>query len=253
MLAAIVLVSVFAGTGNNTYKQVKQPDKQDSRTENAQGQSVESVHWGLFTARDTLAQWIAAIAALGSVGVSIWAVRLVRDSLLETRKILDFEKERSAVELASNLWIEPTKVIIEIKTLKIFMEAKIHNSGTTNAKDVYWRDYFVLVLDGPNNAPALSEYRKGVEVGIIPSQSYRHRMVSCEKEDISIRGNQPPQLTVNNVEFVVIFGVMSWVSSFHKVQPPLRFTIAGRKFKRTRKGLEATDLVVSYPNNQHQE
>ncbi|WP_404284104.1 hypothetical protein [Mesorhizobium sp. IMUNJ 23033] len=40
----------------------------------------------MFTAQDTYAQWIASIAAIGSVGVSIWAVRLVRNTLVVNQR-----------------------------------------------------------------------------------------------------------------------------------------------------------------------
>lgn len=100
-LAAIVVVSLFAGSGDPSNQAAKDVSEQYSGAKDAQSQAVQTVHWGLFTVRDTLAQWVAALASIGSVAVSVWAVKLVHETLKETRSSVKAAAE--ANKIARNL------------------------------------------------------------------------------------------------------------------------------------------------------
>lgn len=84
--ALLFLVWAFPGFRNPAYQQDRYQHSQNSKT----GQNNTVVRpslWETYTSpTDTYAQWIAAFSALFSVGVSIWAVRLVRDTLELNRK-----------------------------------------------------------------------------------------------------------------------------------------------------------------------
>jgi hypothetical protein len=77
-LAIVCLAAIAAWFGNPAYHQVGQP--------NTEQIPAKIVHWGLFTPEDTYAQWAMAFFAIVSTAVSIWAVRLVRDTLVLNRQ-----------------------------------------------------------------------------------------------------------------------------------------------------------------------
>jgi hypothetical protein len=88
-LAFATLFAIFAVSrlSEPANKHIEQISQQRHTEEN--GQAVERPRSWLETyapPRDSLAQWIAALAAIGSVGVSIWAIGLVRATLRETQK-----------------------------------------------------------------------------------------------------------------------------------------------------------------------
>ena len=86
VLAIIVVGAIIvAWLGDPADQIIKNYGQPNSGGNDPSGKAVEAVYWGIFTTRDTLAQWIAAAAALLSVGVSIWAVKLVRRSLHEAQ------------------------------------------------------------------------------------------------------------------------------------------------------------------------
>lgn len=84
-IALLFLVWAFPGFRNPTYQQERYHNTKNRET-GEDNPVIRPSLWETYTTpMDTYAQWIAAFAALGSVGVSIWAVRLVRDTLLLNR------------------------------------------------------------------------------------------------------------------------------------------------------------------------
>lgn len=87
LFAIVVVFAIGRWTGNPADSHNGKPNEQTAQAEdNKGGVPPEPIYWGLFKPSDTYAQWIAAIAALGSIVVSIWAVWLVRSTLRETQK-----------------------------------------------------------------------------------------------------------------------------------------------------------------------
>lgn len=83
-LAAILLI---AWLNQPPRSQIAQINANSPQAENDGGQPVaKRVYWGLFTADDTFAQWIMALFTIAATGVSLLAVKLVRDTLEENRK-----------------------------------------------------------------------------------------------------------------------------------------------------------------------
>jgi hypothetical protein len=88
MLAAIVIVSIFGG--NSASEQVRPSSWLETYA----------------PPKDSLAQWIAALAALGSVGVSIWAVKLVRKTLSEAVESNLIARNATENQLRAYVFIE---------------------------------------------------------------------------------------------------------------------------------------------------
>jgi Domain of unknown function (DUF6471) len=85
-LTAIIIIFIIGGLREPANEVIEQKTIQNGDAKNSPGKTVEAVYWGVFTARDTFAQWIAAFAAISSIGVNVWAVWLVRHTLKETRR-----------------------------------------------------------------------------------------------------------------------------------------------------------------------
>jgi hypothetical protein len=98
VVAGAIIVAWLGAPSNEIAKSYGLPNSSGGNTSS---ETVEAVDWGIFTARDTLAQWIAATAAFFSFAASVWAIRLVGKTLKETRRAihadnrpwLDFEVE----------------------------------------------------------------------------------------------------------------------------------------------------------------
>jgi hypothetical protein len=144
MLAAIVAISAI----NKPPNYVINPKPENSRAANEEGQKSpdegvkQAVYFGVFTPSDTLAQWIAAVAALGSVGVSIWAVRLVSRSLKETRKatstaITSNRIAREIGEAQARAYIQVRQIAFHFnaKTKVLKISGFVENSGQTPARE----------------------------------------------------------------------------------------------------------------------
>ena len=81
-LAAIVLVVWFSQPPN---EQATQTYSQSADYPKEHHGPAEGRWWPEISARDTYAQWFMAIMALVATGVSIWAIRILRDTLDQTR------------------------------------------------------------------------------------------------------------------------------------------------------------------------
>lgn len=86
-LAALVLVALIGWLRDPADSQIGQPTTSQI-TEDQKTYVSESVaradQFNLW--RDSAAQWIMALFSVAATGVSIWAVRLLRDTLSETRR-----------------------------------------------------------------------------------------------------------------------------------------------------------------------
>lgn len=114
-LLAIVLASWFSQPPNSANAQQKQPyasANQDSADRS------ETIMWPEFSPSDTYAQWIMAILSLIATGISAWAVVLIRDTLVETRR---------AVSSADDA-VEVTRQIGEaqVRAYLVCLSAKYH-------------------------------------------------------------------------------------------------------------------------------
>ena len=90
-IALLILVWAIPGFRDPAYQQITgETARQNDSRENPEshGNKPEWRQWAgrLFSTKDTIAQWIAAFAAIGSVGVSIWAVKLVRNTLVVNQR-----------------------------------------------------------------------------------------------------------------------------------------------------------------------
>ncbi|TIL28791.1 hypothetical protein [Mesorhizobium sp.] len=102
--ALLFLIWAVPGFRDPTYQKIGQPNTADG----IQGHDEPVVGiWEAYTSpEDTYAQWIAAFAALGGVGVSFWAVRLVRDTLAVNRKATDIAERMLLDVERPHLFIE---------------------------------------------------------------------------------------------------------------------------------------------------
>lgn len=99
---------------------------------------------------DTYAQWIMAVFTVVGAGISFWAVRLVRDTLRETRRTADAavaaaEESRSANAIAladRRAWIgidalvQPPVIQVTEEGCSILLQAQLHNYGRVPATNV---------------------------------------------------------------------------------------------------------------------
>lgn len=105
-IALLFLVWAFPGFRNPAYQQERYQNAQNSEI-GEDNPVIRPSLWETYTSpTDTYAQWIAAFAALGGVGVSFWAVRLVRDTLAVNRKATDIAERMLLDVERPHLFIE---------------------------------------------------------------------------------------------------------------------------------------------------
>ncbi|MER9301795.1 hypothetical protein [Mesorhizobium sp. M0496] len=143
-IALLFLVWAFPGFRNPAYQQERYQNAKNGET-GEYNPVVRPSLWETYTSpTDTYAQWIAAFAAFGSVGVSIWAVRLVRDTLELNRKSTDaawaavrHAEKASSLELRAYLAIVPKGVNQLIGTRDVMGHIEVRNVGRLPARKVF--------------------------------------------------------------------------------------------------------------------
>lgn len=219
VVSAIVIIFLFGGFGNPANEVVQSATQPNSPQQNAQDDTVQAVHWGVLTIRDTLAQWIAAIAAIGSAAVSFWAVRLVRSTLRETRRaahaaitanrntLKAINQEQVHADRQQRAYIGVESILLDCPSARLanykpapiiaganitdFVNLNIQNFGATPANKVYtWVNWFVAPY--PESLPVNFTYPDvatpmppGIEISIIetslfPSQKFLSRIAMTD-------------------------------------------------------------------------
>lgn len=96
-------------------------EKYSTRENGSKADLSEIATW--FSLRDTVAQWIMAVFGVVAVGISIWAVALVRRTLHATRDAL---KEAQRTTLVAEKALEETRLSNELQ-----LRAYVYVSNTT--------------------------------------------------------------------------------------------------------------------------
>lgn len=159
-LAIIVFGAVVvAWLGNPPNQIVENNTQPNSGGNDGQRQAIEqAVYFGIFTTRDTFAQWIAAVAAIGSVGVSIWAVGLVRKSLKETRRATDaalvaYRDTREIGEAQARAYLGCIDAEYRVFKDRVEVWVRIKNHGNSPATNIRLKGHiqttnFTMLLSG---------------------------------------------------------------------------------------------------------
>lgn len=152
-LFAIVLTAFI--TNDPADQPVEQPSASAEEYPKEQQGPAEGRWLPEFSARDTYAQWGMAVLTLAATAVSIWAVRLVRDQLIETRKALCLSAEANKIsrgigqaQIRAYLSVRLTDIRFFPKCRKEAKEFRLHgrvdvtvvatlqNFGNTPARNV---------------------------------------------------------------------------------------------------------------------
>lgn len=200
----------------------------------------ETVYFGVLRMRDSLAQWIAAFAAIGSVGVSIWAVRLVRESLGETRKATKaainsnrIAQQAAQQQLRAYINVVEAKVVFVEGNRPIF-QVILKNGGATPAYECISRIQAFI-----RNIPLKTalEFTNEIQVkqtGVVgPSHPYHLRLtgdnsvgddliaaIKTQKKAIFVIGDIHYRDIFSedrHTEFVVVLDDMTYADSNHQL------------------------------------
>jgi hypothetical protein len=114
-LGVALLILIWAVPGFRDPTDSKDRQQHAEQTANRNEKSVEVPgFWKTYTSpKDTYAQWIAAIAAIGSVGASVLAIVLVARTLNETRKATNAAVRSSEIAERMLLDVERPHLFIE--------------------------------------------------------------------------------------------------------------------------------------------
>lgn len=145
-LASIVCVAwVTSGAGDPPTEQIRSSDAENAEYPPEQYGPAEG-HWlPEFAARDTYAQWAMMIFTIAATGVSIWAVRLVRDTLVENRKAVaasenanEIAREIGHAQVRAYLSIVPQEPT-DIEGLFCWpaVEIVVQNTGQSPAQNAF--------------------------------------------------------------------------------------------------------------------
>jgi hypothetical protein len=218
MLAAIVIVFAIIRLNDPPNQIIQSHSQPNGGGKNSQSHATEQpVYLGIFTANDTLAQWIAALAAIGSVGVSIWAVRLVGRSLKETRKA-------TSTAITSNRIAQETAKR-QLRAYVLVVECYFESVGDTNFR-------LVLKIKNFGQTPAykLSVKVKARTFSIINKMSFTEPDESTSHFTLGPGGTFPQVHVVSELhpilvsamraggEDVYVWGRISYQDCFGAIQ-----------------------------------
>jgi hypothetical protein len=147
LLASLAAIVVVVWLGQPSDSHVGQTYAQDTGYPEEHHGPAEGHWWPEISARDTYAQWFMAIMALAATAVSIWAIHLLRQTLLETRRAAEETKRGVDVTAAGILneqrpWLKLTIAQSKRLTfydprdmcLRIGITVTIHNFGNKPAR-----------------------------------------------------------------------------------------------------------------------
>ncbi|MCO5070930.1 MAG: hypothetical protein M9944_06940 [Rhizobiaceae bacterium] len=107
-IVAICAIQTWAGDPVNA--QVRQPNTEQTAGRHDQP-IVTTGFWETYTApKDSYAQWIMAFFTIAATGVSIWAVRLVRDTLVTNREMNAIARQSQRAWIGVDLTIDAITV-----------------------------------------------------------------------------------------------------------------------------------------------
>lgn len=125
------------GEGGNTEASHK-----EGREEECSAPQWWVIVQGFVSSEDTLAQWIMAVLSLAAVGVSAWAVFLVKDSLYATNLALgearasnDISREIGEAQVRAYITCVGAKYAIGNQAISILLDLK--NTGQSPAVNIY--------------------------------------------------------------------------------------------------------------------
>ncbi|MBM2711059.1 hypothetical protein JQK88_07315 [Mesorhizobium caraganae] len=195
-LAFLFLVWAFPGFRNPTYQQERyQHEKNDENGKD--NPVVRPSIWETYTSpTDTYAQWIAAISAIASFGVSIWAVRLVRDTLELNRAATEaainasnasMEANRDAKELFAaeqRPWLSLRRpeisAAISDGSVQVYFKAKAENIGDSPAFQAELKTQMLLSRLPMESVVGVRKYAE--ECSLQPDWENDHKLIFHGKD-----------------------------------------------------------------------
>jgi hypothetical protein len=138
MLAAVLVVAVL-GAGEPPNPEITQTG--NHQIPSNQHQHVSETISAFYPWQDSYAQWLMAFFSVLATGVSFWAVRLVRDTLEQSRSATTAAFQ--ANEISREIGRSQTRAYLSVKTIEAQIEsgmlvfyATVENSGQTPAKKI---------------------------------------------------------------------------------------------------------------------
>ena len=95
---------------------------------------AEGRWWPELAARDTYAQWIMALLSVVATGISIWAVKLVRDTLVVTRDAVADTRQIGEAQVRAYLTVSGGRYSVGMGSTRY--DIKIKNVGQSPARNV---------------------------------------------------------------------------------------------------------------------
>ncbi|ESY58235.1 MULTISPECIES: hypothetical protein [unclassified Mesorhizobium] len=136
-IALLFLVWAFPGFRNPAYQQDGYQNSQNSET-GKNNPVIRPSLWETYTSpTDTYAQWVAALSALFGIGVSTWAVWLVRSTLSANTDANRISRESTEAQLRAYLIVEEVSaeyVLYDDGTAAaVHLKVILRNGGATPA------------------------------------------------------------------------------------------------------------------------
>lgn len=124
VLAAIVFV---AWLGQPTDAQIANSETRYADYPKEHHGPAEGRWWPEVSARDTYAQWFMAILALAATGISIWAIRILRNTLDQTRYAV--KSAEDAVEVTREIGEAQVRAYLQFSIKHLNYIQAVKNDG----------------------------------------------------------------------------------------------------------------------------
>lgn len=222
-IALLFLVWAFPGFRNPTYQQGRYQNSQNSET-GKNNPVIRPSLWETYTSpTDTYAQWIAALSALFGIGVSTWAVWLVRRTLNANTEAVG--EARTANEIAGRSNEAQLRAYVSVSSIEIIqtsggyqpnIRVKIKNFGQTPAYNLIHRSSHRFHKLGQPLFFTLGDHRAG-KMDLAPTQD----MVKTILVSLSAWGIYKPLLEANprtagHAADLYVFGEVTYDTAFAK-------------------------------------
>jgi len=197
-IALLFLAWADPGFRYPPYRQIGQQDAKDESGGNYKPIETPGFWKTYTTPADTYAQWIAAIAAIGSVGVSIWAVRLVRNTLVVNQRATTAAEDAVAItremgEAQTRAYLSVSSVDAKIERMTgkdgavaphLTIKVNVINGGQTPARNAYCIGGITSVVKKTETVIAFETRARNED--FLPNKEYRALGHSIEFSDVDL-------------------------------------------------------------------